>query len=424
MKPGPGVAITALCASLLLSVPALASLGPYEHGGGIKSQGAGGISYAYGEESAVLAFNPAIAAALDRRNDLGVSFFFPKPVGEIVGNLLGPDQRSVADGQTIYPIPQGGLVRHLDERWSVGLALASAGLGPDYPDSPYARFGGAARSSLTLVSAGAVLAVAFRPHPDHALGLSLNPGYQTIEVEGVQFLGSELPVLRTSDTPRQTTNQGPDGSPTFGASLGWHGLIVPSLAAGLAYRTKTWTERHSEYRGLIPDRGSLELPAIWGGGLAWMPARWITLAADYQRYELGNERALANPIARLALGERLGSKSGPGFGFRDLNAYKFGATWIATPQLTLRAGYIRANRPTRPSETLFNILASINTTTHYTAGFTWAFDAWELSGFAAYAPKQRVEGRNSIPLQLGGGEANTEFTVRACGFSIGWGFGG
>jgi long-chain fatty acid transport protein len=415
------------CACLLATLPVQASLGPYEHGGGIKSQGAGGIVYAHAEESTVIAFNPAAAAALDRRSDLGVSLFIPTPTGEFRGNLFGADQRYDSDGQKIYPIPQGGLVRHLAGNWSLGIALASAGLGPDYTHSPYERFGGARRSSLTLVSSGAVVALAWRPHADHALGLSLNPGYQIVNITGLEFIaepfGLNLPasLLQVSETPRRATNQGSDGVPTFGASIGWHGLITPYLAAGLAYRTKTWAARHREYRGVIPDRGRLELPAIWGGGIAYMPARWITLAFDYQRYELNNERALANRIERL--GHLLGSKHGPGFGLRDLNAYKFGVTWLAMPRLTLRAGYIEANRPTRASETLFNILASVNTTTHYTGGFTWTFEGWELSAHVAYAPEQRVEGRNSVPLIFGEGEASHEFGATIYGLSVGWGFG-
>ena len=64
-----------LLPALAIALPAAnghASLGPYEHGAGIKSQGAGGISYAFGEESTVISINPAIAAALDTRFDIGV----------------------------------------------------------------------------------------------------------------------------------------------------------------------------------------------------------------------------------------------------------------------------------------------------------------------------------------------------------------
>lgn len=410
------------CLLLAFSPQPRASLGPYEHGSGIKSQGAGGVSYAFGEESTPIALNPALAAALDDRNDLGIDFVFPKAAGTFEGNLLGPDETYKADGQKLYFIPQGGLVRHLNEHWSSGLSLFAAGLGPKYTNNPFQRFGGGPQASLTLGSCGLALALAWRPHPDHAFGVSINPGYQTIRVVGAEFLGSELPLLRVSATPDKTSNQGYDGRPNIGATFGWHGLLAPGLAAGAGYRTKTWAERHRDYRGLLPDRGSLELPAIWGGGLAWMPNRSLTLAYDFQRYEFAGERALGNRIRNLG-GNQLGARNGPGFGFRNQDAHKFGLTWLALERLTLRTGYIHASSPVRSTETLFNILGSINTTTHYTAGFTWAFTGWEVSAFAAHAPAKEVRGENSIPLIFGGGEANTKFGVNSFGLSAAWGFG-
>lgn len=413
-----------LLPALALALPAAnvhASLGPYEHGAGIKSQGAGGISYAFGEESTVIAINPAIAAALDTRFDIGVNVFIPSTRGEIEGNLFGRDEGHDAEGQRIYPIPQAGAVHRVNDRWTMAVSLFSAGLGPDYEHSPYARFGGASRASLTLVSSGAVIAAAWQPAADQAFGISVNPGYQIVDVQGLQFLQTRLPILRVSETPERTTNQGKDGGFTIGATIGWHGLIAPTVAAGVAYRSKTWAQKHEAYRGLIPDHGRLELPAIWGGGIAWMPTPSITLAFDFQRYELADEKALGNPFSRLAEGHPLGSSDGPGFGFTDLDAKKFGVAWDPTPGLTLRAGYVHANRPTHRAETLFNILASINATTHYTAGFTWAlFDGWEISACFVHIPKVRVEGRNSIPLLFGGGEASTEFGVDSVGLSIGW----
>ena len=420
MRTIPLIGCALLSVNLFMASNAMASLGPYEHGAGIKSQGAGGISYAFGEEATVISANPAIAAALDDRVDVGVNLFIPAPRAEFEGNLFGRNQGYDASGQRIYPIPQGAFVRHLSEEWTLGVSLFSAGLGPDYEQSPYARFGGASRSSLTLISSGAVIAAAWRPREDQALALSINPGYQIIEVKGLQFLQNTLPLLRVSETPRRTTDQGKDGRYTIGATIGWHGLLAPTIAGGISYRTKTYTQRHKEYRGLIPDRGRLELPAIWGGGIAWMPIGSLTLAFDFQRFELSDERALGNPFSRLAEGHFLGSKDGPGFGLRDQDAYKFGIAWDPVSWLTVRAGYVHATRPTQASDTLFNILASVNATTHYTAGFTWAFGRWEITACYVDIPKVRVEGDGSIPLLFGGGEASHEFGVTSVGISIGW----
>lgn len=413
-------------ALLLACAPGLvfASLGPFEHGNGIKSQGAGGVGYALGEESTALIANPALIAGMDRRSDAGASFFIPNPAGELEGNLLGPNREYRATGQRVYPIPQGGLVRHLDDRWSLGMSLFAAGLGPDYKDSPYQRFGGSQRSSLTLVSSGVSTALALRLTPEHAIAAAINLGYQVIRVEGVEFLGIGVPpVLQFSEQPDKVSNQGYDGRPTIGFTLGWQGLITPRLALGAAYRSKNWTPKHKDYSGLLPEAGRLELPAIWGLGLAWMPVSQLTLAADVQHYENEDEKALGNGIAQLRSGNLLGSDNGPGFGFKDQTAYKFGAVVQASQAWTLRAGYIHANQPVQTSDTLFPILAGVAATTHYTRGLTWQRRNWEVSGFAAYAPKQTVRGENSIPLLFGGGEANVSFEVVSVGFSIGWGIG-
>lgn len=361
---------------------------------------------------------------MDERYDLGVNVFMPTPRGSFEGNLLGPDESYDAKGQRYYPIPQGGMIRRLGEQWTLGFSLFAAGLGPDYERSPYTRFGGGPRASVTLISSGVASALAWQPHPDHAIGFSLNLGYQVLRVEGLEFAQNTLPLLRVSETPDKTTNQGYDGRPNIGASVDWHGLLAPGLAAGVAYRSKSWADRHRDYRGLLPDRGSLELPAIWGGGIAWMPVSRLTLAYDFQRYEFAEERATGNRFASLQAGNMLGSKNGPGFGYRNLNAHKFGVVWLAAQKLTLRAGYIRANQPTRPSETLLNIVGSVNATTHYTGGMTWDFGGWEVSGVIAHAPAQRTRGENSIPLIFGGGEASTSFAITSVGVSFGWGLGG
>lgn len=402
---------------------AQASLGIFEHGPGIKSQGAGGVSFAFGEDSNPISSNPALTAALGNRNDVGISVFLPEPHMRYRGNSLGPDERFDSDGQDVYPIPQGGFTRQVTPTVSMGFSLYTAGLGPDYTSSPFVRFGSAQRTSVTLVSTATAWTLAWKPRPSQAVGVSINPGYQMLRATGLQFLSGDAPQTRVSVKPDRITDMGFDGSLSMGAAIGWQGSITPSLSAGLSYRTKTWTQRHREYRGLLPDGGSLELPAIWGGGLAWTPTPAVILAVDYQRFEFSGERGFGNRIGNLLDGNLFGSKNGPGFGLMDTSAYKFGAIWRATNALTLRAGYIHSTHTTRETETLFDSLSPCNTTEHYTAGATWNFGRWELSGFAAYTPGETVRGRNSVAPSFGGGEVDTSYRGQTYGTSIGWGFG-
>lgn len=180
-----------LGSSLLLPISlAQASLGIFEHGNGIKSMSMGGLTYAYGEETIVMSANPAHAAALGNRDDLGLSLFLPMSTSRIYDNAIAPDSETDNDGRRWYAIPQGGFTRVINERWTWGVTAYAAGLGPDYRRNPYQRFGGSTRGSLFLQSFGAATVLAWQVDPQHALGASLNLGYQSVAIEGLGFLGA------------------------------------------------------------------------------------------------------------------------------------------------------------------------------------------------------------------------------------------
>src|SRR5690606_17904318 len=120
------------------------------------------------------------------RIDAGVNWVTVLPGGRILGNAAGADETFKSDGQRHFPIPQAGYVRPLSDRLSIGATIFAAGLGSDYRRNPYARFGGDARGGLTLNQAGVSGVLAFKPHPDHALGAALNLGYRSLELKGIQ----------------------------------------------------------------------------------------------------------------------------------------------------------------------------------------------------------------------------------------------
>lgn len=405
--------------TLFVSTGALASLGPFEHGAGIKSMGAGGISYVNAQETTALSANPAQASSMGRRYDLGLDVLLLYPDSSIEGNAIAPDFRSASDGRRWYLIPQVGISLPLNDRWTFGMTMLQAGLGPDYPESPYARFGGAPRASLTLGSGSIVSALAWRPVENHSFGFGLILGYQFLEVKGMQFLASSDPQLRVSKHPDKVTNQGKDGGYSIGYTLGWTGELAPGFSAGIGYRSKSWTQKLDDYRGLLPDEGSLELPAAYGIGLSWRVAEPWTVAVEWQRYEYESERAFRNSISALSSGHLLGSSKGPGFGWEDQNAFKLGVTWDVRSDLVLRAGYVHADQIIQESDTLFTLMAPAVMTTHYTSGLTYVWKDWELTGALAYCPKQDVNGQGSIPPAFGGGEAQVRNEFFSAGFSLG-----
>lgn len=421
-----GAGLYATVAALLLGLwpsSAPAPLGPFEHGNGVKAMGRGGVSYALGGDTTALGGNPAHAAAMEQRFDAGMSFGVPRASGVIRDNEAGDDAR-FDSRSVVVPIPQGGANFALAEDWALAFNIQSAGIGPEYENNPFGRFGGGPEAELALGQSGVAITLAHRLRPDQHVGAALNLSYQRFEVRGLQgFTAPEGEDNNVSAAPEAVTNQDSDDAFGIGFTLGWKGRLTEDLWAAASYRSPTWTQKHDSYRGLLPEGGRLQLPAIYGFGLAYSAIGELTLAFDFQRYHYSAQKAFGNRLAQLAEGNRLGSTDGPGFGFRNQNAYKFGLEWQAMPQLTLRAGYIHADQLVRRSETLFGFFGAVMATTHYTAGVSYAPGDWELSSFYSYAPKQTVRGNNSIPEGFGGGEADVGLRVQQFGFSVARHFG-
>lgn len=398
-----------------------ATLGIFEHGNGIVSMGMGGISYSFAAETTALGGNPAHALSLGDRYDVGIDVFHASAGSTIRDNALAPDRREKSDGRALYMIPQGGISKRLSPDWGLGVTVLSAGLGPDYDGSPYARFGGNPnRVSMGLASSSIVTALAYRLTDDVALGASLNTGYQVLEVKGLEFLANDA----TSVSPDHVTNQGKDGVFTFGASVGFIYRITSWLTAGAAYRSKNYNAQHDEYRGLVARGGKLELPAIYGGGFTLRPLPRFTVAIEAQRYNYRDEASFRNGLDKFEQGERLGGSDGPGFGFNDQNAYKLGVAYDVTPKLILRGGFTYGNAIVTKENTLFAALGCLPTKEQYSLGATYVWHDWEIAGFGHFTPRKKVRGENSIPDAFGGGEADIDDVVYAGGFSLGRRFGG
>lgn len=406
--------LVVLVVAMIGAAPSHATLGLFEHGNGVKSLGMGGVGYSFSEESMGLAANPAHALLLGSRYDVGVDMFIPVAVASYRGNAAGPDADFKSDGREFYSIPQAGIVKRLSDRWAVGATVLSAGLGADYDGSPYVRFGGARRTSLTLASSSLVTALSYRIAPSHTVGIGINLGYQVLDARGLEFLANAT----SSVAPSHVTNQGKDGALNAGFSVGWHAQYFPWLAAGVGYRSKSFTERHEDYRGLVVEGGKLELPPIYGAGITLTPGAGWTISVEAQRYDYRKQRAFRHGIARFEQA-KLGSDTGPGFGFRNQDAYKIGARWQATPRLSLRVGFVHATQVIESSETFFAPLGPVTPTDQYSGGATWSFKGWEWSAYGFKAPNQTVRGRDSMPEALGGGEANISNKMFGFGFAIG-----
>jgi len=404
---------------LLATLPfsATATYGLFTHGEGLRALGQGGVSVVAGEDAGSIASNPANLFGLGNRYDVGIDLLIADANSAITGNAAGPDQRYKADGKRNYFVPQGGLALRLSERLAAGFSIASAGLGPDYPDNPYQRFGADPSVRIALAQSTLVNALAYELAPGQVIGASLNLAYQLFELDGLEALSS------ASQSPQRFSDQDTDDAFGLGVTVGISSSVTPWLAAGAAYRSKTWTGRMHRYEGLIPDRGRLETPAMYAAGIALTPASGWKIAVEAQRVEYASEVAFRNDLAPLEQGHLFGSADGPGFGWRDQNIYKLGITYRASPAVTLRVGYSYATQLIPPDSTFLCILAPATSQQHYTAGASYLRDGWELNAYGAIAERSRIGGGGSIPAAFGGGEADLEFKMIGVGLSLGRRFG-
>jgi len=87
----------------------------------------------------------------------------------------------------------------------------------------------------------------------------------------------------------------------------------------------------------------------------------------------------------------------------------------------VRAGFDHCDQPIPGTETFLNILAPGVVQNHLTLGGTWKLaDKSEVTVAYVHAFEQTVKGPNSIPSNLGGGDANLKMHQDSLSIAYGW----
>ncbi len=412
-------------ASLLLAGAALcmpgtaqATDGYFVNGVGAKSKGAGGVSIAMPQDAFGIATNPASATVIEHRLDVGFEIFIPDRGSEIIGNQAGLDGVYSGNDANPFILPEFAYVRPLSDTVSVGIAVnGNGGMNTDYKSNPFASFGATGPAGVNLRQISIAPTIAVEIAEGQSLGVSPHFVVQSFEANGIQ------PFAANSQNPGAFTNRGEDWAFGAGFRVGYLGSLGDNFRVGAFYQSKVWTTEFDRYAGLFAEQGGFNMPASWGVGVSVDATPKLTLGADFKHIEYSDVNSVGNPIASLLQGVPFGADDGPGFGWDDVDVWKFGAVYQASDKLALRAGYGRSANPVPQSETLLNILAPGVVRDHYTLGATIkASDNLEITGYAMRAPRQTVNGSGSIPATFGGGEANIRLAETAIGFSLGFGF--
>ena len=403
--------------SLMASAQALATDGYFAHGYGVKSQGMGGVGIALPQDAIAAAANPAGMGLIGNRIDFGLTWFRPARESEISGNGAPiPNINSTYDANDTqnFFIPEFGYNRQLNPDLTLGVSVyGNGGMNTDYKNG-IPLFGSAGSAGVDLAQVFIAPTVTWKLTQNQTIGVSLNVAYQRFEAKGLQGFAA------FSTSPSNLTDNGHDDSYGAGLHFGWIGQINDAVTLGATYQSRTYMSKFDKYKGLFAEQGDFDIPSSYGVGFAIKATPAITLAADVERINYSEIASVGNAsIPNLANG--LGSHNGAGFGWRDATTVKLGASYAYNENLTVRAGYNHINQPIRGGDTFFNILAPGVIEDHITFGTTYVLpNKAELSIAYMHAFENTVNGENSIPNFMGGGNANLKMNQDSLGIAYGW----
>jgi long-chain fatty acid transport protein len=154
-----------------------------------------------------------------------------------------------------------------------------------------------------------------------------------------------------------------------------------------------------KFSGLIADYGRFDIPASIQAGFAYDVLPSLTVMVDWRHIFYSAIPALGNPSNPVLL-NTLGSASGPGFDWTDVDSGAIGAEWRYSPIWTFRTGYHYSTNPLRARSVTVNVLSPIINKHQAGVGANYAFTKNSSFDFTfAYAFKNSFTGMEMIPQQ-------------------------
>jgi len=163
-----------------------------------------------------------------------------------------------------------------------------------------------------------------------------------------------------------------------------------------------------DYSDLYAEGGGFDIPSAIRLGASLQATDDLKLHFDYESIAYSDVDSVGNPIANLFgcptagaggtdLEACLGGARGAGFGWDDMDVYKFGVEYRYSDDMIIRGGYSTTEQPIPTSQMLFNILAPGVMEQHFTVCLTRTMASGsELSVSFMYAPSKSVSGANTF----------------------------
>ena len=386
-----------------------------------KAIGMGGAGVAFPQDSLATGYNPAGMVEVGDRMDIGLNWAHFVGHSHVTGNSVpGVNGTFYGYRATDFVSPDVGYNQMIgcDCRLSWGIAIYNRNQSKTSYRVPFVLLG-TTRLGLDYVDEEVSPTLAYKLTDYIDVGISLNYHVQRLKVNGIQNFDNST----RSQSPGSVTNRGYNYSTGVGFSLGALWFVNDCLSVGVTYTPETHMGRFHKYKGFLAQKAKFNLPPLYSIGIAVKPFSCVTVAFDIQYQDWTRIRALHNPLIHDNTIEKLGSKNGPGFGFRAQTFYRVGVNWDIDESWTARIGYRHANTPVKPSQTVVNQLTLETLQDVLTTGGTWRIDCNnEISGYFAWGFQHTVSGKNSIPPPFGSGNADIRQQVSLLGLAWGYTF--
>lgn len=376
-------------------------------GVGAKEKGMGGAGMALTQDAVAPINNPAATVHVGDQFTLGGTVLFSEPSFEVNGAGAGPfplEPGKSDAGERQFVVPFMSVTHRINDRWSAAFSnYGLFGLGVAYPSHPRTNCppglpgtGPLCDGDSTVDTAALFISptIAYRVTPTISVGFSPALVYSQIKIRG---LGA-LATFGASADPAHVSNNGTDHAFGYAAKFGVH-YQGERLSLGLTYQTEANMQRYKKYRGLLPEGGNVDLPAIAAAGLAYDVTDDFIFVADVQYIFYSDVPALANGFVNpLAPGNPLlGTDRAAGFGWNDQYVIHVGAQHQFNQALALRAGYSYASELYPGSESLLNAIAPAVLRHTVTGGFSLALtEAVTLDAAMSWAFPFTHHGRNAL----------------------------
>jgi long-chain fatty acid transport protein len=408
--------LLALC--LLGGESALAINGINFYGVGARNRAMGGANAAAPVDTSTIYINPAGLGRLGNTVDFGAHVliadrFIDRTDG--TGDLVNIDGGFEQSGQPVYVTPFSG-VSWRDEcsPWAFGMMIGGVtGEGATYdlpridPDELYepneltsiSATGDTYDTSSFILVIKAVPAVSYEVNDQLSVGAGL--------LVDVVLFSADLAVPGPGGRLVQTAGDGrAEVSYLLGFQLGVLYDINDCWSIGASYISHQWQlDDFAHYEDLIPG---LELPPEFRVGLAYRPAEWLRLTADYKFIHWED----------VGLFRRLPARGG--FGWHSQHTVGIGAEMLLTSRIIGRIGWNYGRSPIDRDVTFANALFPAIYESHLAGGIELKISECHSLAFTAVGTfhTEKTDDGSGDPISQAG--AGTRIGYEGFDFDATW----